>query len=215
MLFPLPENVFNAFVMQYPEMLQNVVSSMQLLAIGFFGGTIAGLLLGLSVGVRTRLSNLFFPVAQVLAPITPVIYAPYLIAIMPTFRSASALVIFCGIFWPTFLNMIIRVKSIEPKIMDSARALGTKGATLLRYVLIPYVMPSVVSGLKVTLTTSMMMLTFAEMMGATSGMGYYIVNYAHYANYTNVVAGVILMGVVVTLLNRLVDFVQRRVIKWR
>lgn len=214
-LFPLPENVFNVFATQYGVLIGNVLSSMQLLAIGFTSGIVCGLFLGLIVGWHPRLKDTFFPVAQVLTPITPIIYAPYLIAIMPTFRSASALVIFCGIFWPTFLNMIIRVQSIEPKILDSARALDVKGFAMLRFVLLPYVLPSVVSGLKVTLTTSMMMLTFAEMMGATSGMGYYIINYAHYANYTNVVAGIILVGFVVTILNRLVDAVQRRAIRWR
>jgi NitT/TauT family transport system permease protein len=82
-------------------------------------------------------------------------------------------------------------------------------------ILFPYVLPRVVSGLKVSLTTSVMMLTFAEMMGATKGMGFYIINYTHYANYTNVVAGIIVIGAVVTILNWIVSNIQIRVIKWR
>lgn len=177
-------------------------------------GTSLGMCLGLPVGWIPRIREIFYPIANVLAPIPPVVFAPYLIALMPTFRSASALVIFLGIFWPTFLSIIIRVSSIEHRILDSARVLNVSNYTMISKILFPYVIPGVVSGLKVTMTTSVMMLTFAEMMGATSGMGYYIINYTNYANYTNVLAGIILVGVVVTILNWLVNVIQIKAIKW-
>ncbi len=213
-LIPAPENVFAVFTTQYKFLGRSVISSLELLLIGTVGGIALGIVFGLAVGWVNRLRELFYPIAQVLAPIPPIVYAPYLIALMPTFRSASALVIFLGIFWPTFLNMIIRVSTIEPKIMDSARALDLNNTTMIKDILIPYLLPGVVSGLKVTLTTSVMLLIFAEMMGATSGMGYYIINYTHYANYTNVVAGIILVGVVVMILNWLVGKIQKHTIKW-
>lgn len=214
-LFPTPEEVFAVFPAQAGVMLGGVFASLQLLLVGVVVGTVLGVLLGLVVGWNKRLTGLFYPVAQVMAPIPPVVYAPYLVAIMPSFRSASALVVFLGIFFPTFLGSILRVHAIEPRILDSARSLNVRGATMLGSILLPYVLPGVVSGLKVTLSTSIMLLIFAEMMGATSGMGYYIINYVHYANYTNVVAGIILVGVVVVVLNRLVELVQKRAIPWQ
>jgi NitT/TauT family transport system permease protein len=213
-LVPSPEDVCNVFASQYKVLLTGVASSMQLLLIGFLFGISLGVGLGLPVGWIPRLRDIFYPMASVLTPIPPVVFAPYLIALMPTFRSASAVVIFLGIFWPTFFNTIIRVNSIERRILDSARVLNVSNATMIRKILLPYLIPGVVSGLKVTMTTSVMMLTFAEMMGATSGMGFYIINYTHYANYTNVVAGIILVGIVVTILNWLVNLVQTKTIKW-
>jgi NitT/TauT family transport system permease protein len=214
-LVPTPENVFNVFATQYQTLLEGVASSLKLLMIGFLLGLSLGVILGLLVGWIPRLRDVFYPIANVLTPIPPVVFAPYLIAIMPTFRSASALVILLGIFWPTFLNMIIRVSSIDRYILESARVLNVDNCTMTLKILFPYVLPSVVSGLKISLTTSVMMLTFAEMMGATKGMGFYIINYTHYANYTNVVAGIILVGVVVTILNWLVNIIQAKAIKWK
>lgn len=214
-LCPAPENVFHVFSTQYKVLLGGVVSSMELLILGFGLGISLGVLLGLVAGWVPRLRQSCFPIAQVLTPIPPVIYAPYLIALMPTFRSASFLVVFLGIFWPTFLNIILRVGSVEKRLIDSARTLNVNDTTMIRHILFPYVLPGVVSGLRVTTTTAFMMLTFAEMMGATSGMGYYIINYTHYANYTNVVAGIILVGIVVTIINWIVGLVQERAIKWR
>lgn len=214
-LVPAPEDVFNVFATQYKVLLKGVISSLELLLIGFLLGLSLGVLLGLPIGWIPRLRDIFYPIANVLAPIPPVVFAPYLIAIMPTFRSASALVILLGIFLPTFLNMIIRVSTIDRRILETAKVLNVDNHTMVLKILLPYVLPSVVASLKVSLTTSIMMLTFAEMMGATKGMGFYIINYTHYANYTNVVAGFIVVGVVVTFLNWFISVIQRKAIKWQ
>ena len=71
-----------------------------------------------------------------------------------------------------------------------------------------------ISGLKVSLTTSLLMLNFAELMGATHGMGYFIQNSITYANYTHAVAGIIVIGIVVTGLNRITGIIQAKAIKW-
>ena len=75
--------------------------------------------------------------------------------------------------------------------------------------------PEVLKGLRVSLTTAFLMLTFAEMLGASSGIGYFISNANNYANYTNVVAGIIVCGVVVTVLSFATAWVQRRFTTWR
>ncbi|MGI6174943.1 MAG: ABC transporter permease [Christensenellales bacterium] len=214
-LVPAPEDVFHVYITQYPLLLRGIVSSLQLLLVGGVLGVCLGVLLGLLVGWTERLRALFFPIAQVMAPISPIIYAPYLIALMPSFRSASMLIIFLGVFLPMFLNTIIRVGAVEQRILDSARALCVSDAAMIFRILLPSLLPGIIGGLKVTLATSFMLLTFAEMMGATSGMGYYIINYAHYANYTNVIAGIFLMGMVIILLNKLLERLQAIMIPWK
>ncbi len=214
-LVPNPEDVFNVFATQYRELLLNVAYSLEILLIGFFSGLSAGVILGIVAGRIQRLREFSFPIANVLTPIPAVVFSPYLVAIMPNFRSASVVVIILGIFWPTFLNMMIRVNSIDQRIEDSARVLNVKNSTMMWKIVLPYVFPGVVSGLKVSLTTSLLMLNFAEMLGATHGMGYYIQNNNVFANYTNVIAGIILEGIVVTLLNSIISWGQGRAVKWR
>lgn len=214
-LYPAPENVFYVYRTQYVTILLNILSSMELLAVSIFIGVVLGVVLGVTVGWIPVLSDIFYPIANVLAPIPSVVYAPYIIAIMPSFRSASAMVIVIGIFFPMFLNTVNRVKSIDRQIIDSAMMLNVSNRTMITRILLPYVVPGVIMGMKVTLTTSFMLLIFAEMMGATKGLGYYIVNYNSYGNYTNVIACIIVVGLLVTVLNRLVDLLQEKAIKWK
>lgn len=214
-LFPVPENVFYVFPSQYKMLFENVWSSMELLLIGIGVGLGVGVSLGIFIGWIPRLSDIFYPIANVITPIPPVVYAPYIIILMPSFRSASLVIVILGIFFPTFLRMVLRMKSIEPAILDSARVLQVSNFTMITQILFPYVLPEVISGLRITVTTSVTLLIFAEMMGATSGMGYYIVNFNTFANYTNVVAGFIVVGIVVTILEWLVTIIQKYAIKWK
>lgn len=213
-LMPAPENVFYVFYSHGPMMLKGVVSSLELLLIGFAVSLVFGVALGLVIGWIPRLRQMLSPIVRVLAPIPSVIYTPYIVALMPTFRSASAMVIILGLFFPTLLQMINRVHGMDRRIINSARSMGAGNGTMIFKVLLPFMIPGVISGLRVSLSTSIMILTLAEMMGATTGMGYFIKNYADFANYTNVIAGIILVGIVVTILNYAVTLLETKVVKW-
>ena len=214
-LIPAPENVFDTFWELWRQMLLNVWYSLRLLAAGFLSGMVLAVVLGLFAGWVPRLRAVAYPIANVLAPIPAVVFSPYLVSLMPSFRMASVLVILLGVFWPAFLTTINRVTSIEPRILDSARMLNLGTGAMVWRILLPYVLPGIVSGLRVSVTTSLLMLNFAELMGATHGMGYFIQNSITYANYTHAVAGIICIGVVVTLLNRGVTWIQTHGIRWR
>lgn len=176
---------------------------------------IAGVVLGAICGWVSGLRSVFAPIARVLAPIPSVVFAPYLVALMPTFRIASATIIFLGVFWPCFLNTVIRVTSIDRRIIESAKMLELSSSAMVKDIILPYIIPGVVNGLNGQLTAAITMLTFAEMLGASSGLGYYIINYTNFANYVNVIAGIIMVGIVVTVLNLLINVLRKHAVKWR
>ena len=213
-LAPTPEAVFSVFYTQRRRMAEGILSSLSLLAAGFAAALPLGTFFGLLAGWSPRLRNALVPLARVLSPIPAIIYAPYLIALMPSFRSASAMVLIIGIFWPTFLQMVARVGALDRHVLDSARVLGLTGREVLWEVLLPWVLPGILTGLRTSLSSAFMLLTLAEMMGAHSGLGYFIKNFADYANYTNVLAGILLVALVITVLNRGVTALERRLVRW-
>lgn len=213
-LVPPPEAVFYTFWDQWDVLLLNVWYSLGLLLSGFLLGLAAAVVLGLFAGWYPRLRAFAYPIANVMAPIPAIVLSPYLVSLMPSFRSASMVVIVLGVFWPTFLNTVNRVVGIEPHILDSARMLQPSNTVMIWRVLLPYLFPGVVGGLKVSMTTSLLMLNFAELMGATHGMGYYVQNSITYANYAHAVAGIIVIGIVVTFLSALITRLQKKLIRW-
>ena len=213
-LIPLPENVFNVFPTKTAELWKNVSSSLTLFCEGFISAIVVGNVLGLIVGWMPKVRETVYPVARVLAPIPAIVFTPYLIFILPSFRLAAVFVIFLGIFWSTLMNTITRVESMDRRIVDSAKMLGLDTKTMLLEVLVPYMYPAIAKGLKLQLPAAMLIMVMSEMYGATSGMGYFIINYTNYANYTNVIAGIIMIGVVVTILDWLVSLLIKKTVKW-
>lgn len=215
MLYPAPENVFNIFVTDYEKILEGVGSSLRLMGLAFALALFFGVGLGLIVGLSDRLSSTVMPIVRVISPIPPIIYSLYAVALLPSFRAASIFVITMTIFWSIFMNMVLSVRQIDRKIMDSARTLNLNRSSMILHVLLPYSLPGIINSVSVSVSTSFLVLTAAEMIGATSGLGWYIKYNADFANFTKVIAGIFVIGVVVTVLNALISLVKRLLIRWR
>ncbi len=213
-LVPIPENVFAVYTRIPDELARNVVSSMTLLCEGFLTSLVIATIVGLFVGWLPKVRETVFPIAKVLAPVPAIVFTPYLVMLLHSFRAAAVMVIFLGILWPTLMNTILRVQGLDRRIVDSAKMMGLSTPTMIFRVLLPYLYPTIVTGLKVQLPAAMLMLVMAEMYGASSGLGYFVINYTNYGNYTNVVAGIIMVGIVVTILDCLVSLLIRKTVKW-
>lgn len=214
-LVPPPENVFYVFVDQRVLMIESVFSSLRLMVVSVGIAMILGISLGLLVGWVPRLRGAVMPIAHVISPIPALVTTPYIVAVMPTFQSASIFVISFSVFWPTFQNMVQRVTGIDQKIIQSARVMNVSTPTMLFRIILPYCLPGILSGLTGTMRVALLCLSGAELLGARSGLGFFVKKFSDYANYTQVIAGIILMGIVVTVLTMLIEWIQKKAIKWQ
>ena len=104
---------------------------------------------------------------------------------------------------------------VEKKIVNAAKVLNLPTPVILFKIIIPFNLPRILNSLPIQLATAVMTLTVAEMMGANSGMGYYVRFSLSFANYTKAIAGIIFLGIVVSVLNGLIDFASKKIIKWK
>ncbi|GAE86783.1 ABC transporter permease [Acetivibrio straminisolvens] len=198
LLFPSPSYILSLLISELPELLKGTVSSFQLLFAGYFLALALAIPLALVIGWKKRLYKAVNPLTKVLGPIPPIVYIPYAIAILPTFKAASIFIIFIGAFWPVFINTLNGVFNVDKRIIDSAKALSVSEGSMLFQVILPATLPSIISGATVGLVMSFILLTAAEMIGATSGLGWYVKYFSDFADYPRVIVGIIFIGVVVT-----------------
>lgn len=214
-LFPGPARVFAVFGSDYEIMLRGIISSFTILLAGYFLAVLAAVPLALWIGWRKRAFDVTYPIAKAISPIPPTVYLPYSIVLLPTFSSASIFVIFIGAFWPIFVSTVHGVFNIDRRIINSAKALGLKERIMLTRVLLPAALPSVFSGALIALIISFITLTVAEMIAATSGLGWYIEYQHQFANYDKVIAGMILMAASVICVMWAFDRVQGYCLRWQ
>ena len=215
LIFPVPGKVIAVFLKEIPIFMKCLGSSLQLLGAGFSLALVTAIPLALLIGWRKRLFALANPMTKVLGPIPPIVYIPYSIAIFPTFKCSSIFIIFIGAFWPIFINTLNGTFNIEPKIIDSARVLNVKEKTLLFRIILPAILPAIISGATLGLVFSFILLTAAEMIGSSSGLGWYVKYFSDFADYPRVVAGIIFIGMVVTAITFFFELIEKKLLRWR
>lgn len=215
MLIPPPEAVLKLFVSELPDMLVGLKNSLILLASGYLLALATAIPLGLLIGWRRRVFHAVHPFTKVLGTIPPVVYIPYAIHFLPSFRTASISVIFIGAFWPIFINTLSGVFNVPRGLVDSARVLNLPQRTLLFRVILPASLPAICSGATLGLCFSFLMLTAAEVIGGSSGIGWYVHNFADFADYARVIVGILFIGVVVTAITAATERLERHLLRWR
>lgn len=214
-LFPAPGKVFEQFIRDYNKLLVNIKSSVGIIVQGYLLALVIAIPLGLFLGWNSRLGNAATYISKFLGSIPPIVYIPYGIALLPTFRSVSVFVIFLATFWPVLASTMSGVLNVEQKVIDSARVLNVNSFTMMFSIILPAALPQIFIGCNQGLSVSFILLTSAEMIGARDGLGYYIKNYSDFGDYTRTIVGLLLIGIVVVAISFLFNQLQRYLLKWK
>ena len=215
LLFPAPGKVIAQFAEDKTVILTNIKSSVGIIIQGFLLAAVAAIPLGLLIGLNARLGNAASYLTKFFSSIPPIVYIPYGIALLPTFRSDSVFVIFLASFWPIFAGTMSGVLNVDKRTVDSAKVLNVKKPAMLTSVILPASLPQIFLGCNQGLSVSFILLTSAEMIGARDGMGYYVKYYSDFGDYTRTITGLIVIGVVVIAVTFLFNRFQQYLLRWR
>lgn len=215
LLFPAPGKVIAQFAEDKTVILTNIKSSVGIIIQGFLLAAVAAIPLGLLIGLNARLGNAASYLTKFFSSIPPIVYIPYGIALLPTFRSVSVFVIFLASFWPIFAGTMSGVLNVDKRTVDSAKVLNVKKPAMLTSVILPASLPQIFLGCNQGLSVSFILLTSAEMIGARDGMGYYVKYYSDFGDYTRTITGLIVIGVVVIAVTFLFNRFQQYLLRWR
>ena len=204
-LFPPPGKVFWQFIGDYDKIFTNILSSVGIILQGYLLALAVAIPLGLFFGWSARLGSAATYISKFLGAIPPIVYIPYGIALLPTFRSVSVFVIFLATFWPVLAGTMSGVMNVDKKTIDSAKVLNVNKITMLFSVILPASLQQIFIGCNQGLTVSFVLLTSAEMIGAQSGLGY----------YTRTIVGLIVVGIVIVMISFLFNRIQKFLLRWK
>ena len=173
---------------------------------GFFAAMLIGIPLGLAMAVSRTFYGISFPVFEVLRPIPPLAWVPAAIIFWPTQELSIAFVTFLGAFFTIVINVIGGAQSIDVRYFQAARSMGSSTFDVFRRIILPGVLPSIVVGATVGIGITWAVVVAAEMISgggsagsmggaAGGGLGFFIWNSYVGGSYTQIVAGMISIGV--------------------
>jgi NitT/TauT family transport system permease protein len=168
---------------------------------GFFAAMLIGIPLGLAMAVSRTFYGITFPVFEVLRPIPPLAWVPASIIFWPTQELSIAFVTFLGAFFTIVINVLGGAQAIDVRYFQAARSMGSSTWDIFRRIILPGTLPSIVVGATVGVGITWAVVVAAEMIsgggssGSGGGLGFFIWNSYVGGSYTQIVAGMISIGI--------------------
>jgi NitT/TauT family transport system permease protein/taurine transport system permease protein len=175
--FPAPAEVWDAARQIVVEGYGNarwhehVLRSVLLVTMGFVVASSAGVVLGLAMGASRVVEAVANPVFLLLRPIPPLAWIPLAIVWLGLGDAAKMMVIFVSAFVPSVINSYTGVRQIDKPVFEASAMLAVRGWRYWREVLVPGALPSIFTGLRLSLQASWTTLVAAELVGAVAGLG--------------------------------------------
>ncbi|WP_037074546.1 ABC transporter permease [Pseudonocardia spinosispora] len=184
-------------------LLPDIAASLWRLLVGLLIATVVGFVVGLAVGSVPVLDDATRPVFQLLRMVSPLSWAPVAIGLFGIGHRPVFFLVAAAAVWPVVLSTSAGVRAVEPGLVMVARSLGATGLERLTSVVLPSVRPHLLTGVRLALGIGWVVLVPAEMLGVTSGLGYEILNARDQLAYDQVMAVILVIGVLGYLLDTL------------
>jgi ABC-type nitrate/sulfonate/bicarbonate transport system permease component len=195
----------------------HVLYSLYRVALGFAFAALLGIPLGLLMGGSPRLRRIINPVIELVRPIPPLAWIPIAILWFGIGMKSAAFIIFLGVFFPILLNTVSGVVSISPIYFEVARTLNAKQKDIFFKVLLPGSIPSIFTGMRIGVGIGWMTLVAAEFTGVKSGygLGYMIMTARDIQRPDEILAGMLIIGLIGVLINSALRLYESRIVRWQ
>jgi len=168
-----------------PTFLDQIVTSLQTVAMGFALATVFAVPLGLIAGMSKRFNAAINPLVQVMRPISPLAWLPIVTMVvsasitspdpaLPKAFVISAIVVMMCSLWPTLINTAIGTASIDKDLLNVGRVLKLGWFAQLRRLVLPSALPYIFTGMRLSLGVGWMVLIAAEMLAQNPGLGKFV-----------------------------------------
>ena len=171
--------------------------------------------LGAVLGYSDFLHSLLETVIELLRPMPSVAIIPVAILLLGIGDSMIVAVTVYATLWPILINTIDGVRHVEPTLIDTGHTFGLKRRQILWQIILPGAAPYIVTGLRIGLSIALILVTTAEMVAGSKGLGFFILDEERGMNSANMYAGIVLVALLGYLLNRLFLLMEARALRWR
>ncbi|GIO16601.1 sulfonate ABC transporter permease [Cohnella xylanilytica] len=210
-LLPSPLHVAQGIVelARSGVLFEDLQVSLLRFAAGYFSASVCAILLGLTLGRIRPLWTLADPIVQVLRPVSPIAWSPFIVLWFGIGNAPAIVIIFLAAFFPVLLSTVKAVRSVDATYLKVAQNFELPPLRLLTRIVFPSAFPQIAHGLHLAIGTSWIFLVSGEMVGSQSGLGFLIVDSRNVLRLDLVMAGIVLIGVFGLLLDRTVGLLER------
>ncbi|UZF92220.1 ABC transporter permease [Bosea sp. NBC_00550] len=197
------------------ELLTHAGATLWRVGAGFGLGALAGTVLGAVTGALPVARSLLDPTLQALRAIPSIAWVPLFILWLGIFEASKVALIAVGVFFPVYLGVAAAIQGIDRKIVEVGRVFRLSRLAMVRRVLLPAILPSWITALRSGLGLGFMFVVAAEIMGASEGLGYLLVDGQQLGRPDTIIAAIISFAVLGKLADGLLVAITRPFLVWQ
>ena len=215
-LVPPPSVIWNTFVdlATTGELQRHALATLTRVAAGFVCGVAAGTILGAIAGYSLLTHRVVDPTLQALRSIPSIAWVPLFILWFGIFEASKIILIAVGVFFPVYLGVMGAVMSVDRKIVEVGRVFRLSGLAMVRRILLPAVMPAYVISLRAGLGLGWMFVVAAEFMGASTGLGFLLIDGQQLGKPAQIVAAIVAFAILGKLTDWVIVLVSAPFLRW-
>ncbi|MEW5725378.1 MAG: ABC transporter permease subunit [Thermodesulfobacteriota bacterium] len=196
-------------------LLGHVGTSMYRVLAGFALGCLLGIPLGMGMGLSSIIRGTFDPLIELYRPVPPLAFIPIIIIWLGIGNQGKVALLFLATLSIMVINARAGVRSVTVEKIHAAYSLGANRWQVLRHVILVNALPEIFTGMRVAMGVAWGTLVAAEMVAATAGVGWMVLNAARYLRTDIVIMGIIVMGVIGYGFDLVMRKIEAKVIPWK
>jgi len=215
-LAPPPSVIFAEFVdlARSGDLQRNTLVTLGRVSAGFGIGVTVATIIGAAAGYSPLIRRLLDPSLQALRAIPSIAWVPLFILWLGIFEASKVTLIAVGVFFPVYLGLMGAIQSVDRKLVEVGRAFRLSDVAMVRRILLPAVLPAYVIALRSGLGLGWMFVVAAELMGASEGLGYLLIDGQQLGKPAEIVAAIVAFAIVGKATDWLIALVAAPFLRW-
>ncbi|MDH0093897.1 nitrate ABC transporter permease [Achromobacter mucicolens] len=188
----------------------NLLASLERVAAGFGLAALVGIPVGFAIGRYAAVRAMFSPIVSLLRPVSPLAWLPLGLLLFKAANPAAIWAIFICSIWPMIINTAVGVSRVPQDYLNVARVLNLSEWKVTTKVLLPAVLPYMLTGVRLSIGTAWLVIVAAEMLTGGTGIGFWLWDEWNNLKVEHIVIAIFVIGIVGLLLETLLVALARR-----
>ena len=193
---------------------QHLGASLGRIGLGLLIAVLTAIPVGIAIGRNRIAQGILDPLIEFYRPIPPLAYLPLIVIWCGIGELSKVLLIYLAIFAPIAIATATGVRTVDPAKLRAAQSLGATRSQLIRHVILPSALPDILTGIRIGLGVGWSTLVAAELIAATSGLGFMVQSAAQFLVTDVVILGILVIAVIAFALEMSLRALQRRLVPW-
>jgi NitT/TauT family transport system permease protein len=217
LFMPAPSEVVSALhaLLAEGKLVTHIAASLQRIVSGWLLGSIAGIAIGLAMGIFVLARSVGLPIVSALFPIPKIALLPLFILWFGIGEPSKVATIALGVFFPTVVSAFSAVDNVPRNLIRMAQSFGLSTRMIVFKVIIPGAMPGILAGFRISSSIALILVVAAEMIGTQVGIGAFVLAAGNLMQIDQLIAGVVLLSLIGLSVSALLSFAEKIVLRWR